>query len=169
MSERVSTLQMAERAIKQGLLEGPERAFFEGWGDRIVCADQGDVSTAIAEALAELGICISIKVTGGPVGAPGNFMEWNASLRIGEIVATHRTAGWDGKAADVVSDAVIRAFAAGGAFRPKDVDSDTDNDGNPVIEVTGTCWVCTPGTEGEVPPPLPDDDGPTAQDLEVLQ
>lgn len=169
MSERVSSLQKAEREIAQGLLEGPERDFFEGWGDRIVCADQGDVRTAIDEAIAKLAICVAIKVSGGPIGAPGNFMEWNASIRIGEVVATHRVAGWDGKAADVVADAVCRAFAAGGAFRPKDLDSREDDAGNPLIEITGTAWVCTPGGEGGMLPPLPDDEGPTAQDLEMLQ
>ena len=168
MSERMSSLQVAEREIARGLLEGPEHEFFEGWGSRIVCADQGDVATAVAEALAGIGICITIKVTAGPIGGPGNFMEWDASVRIGEMVATHRVEGWDGKAADVVADAVLRAFAEGGPFRPKRLVNDNDADGNPVIEITGTTWVCTPGPEGGTPPPLPEDDGPSPQDLEAV-
>lgn len=170
MSERTSSLQVAEREIARFLLEGPERDFFEGWGKNIVCADQGDVATAIAEALAGLGVCLAVKVTGGPIGGRGNFMEWDASIRIGEVVATHRVPGWDGKAADVAADAVLRAFAEGGPFRPKHLDNGEDDNGNPIIEITGTAWVCTPGPEdGETPPPLPEDDGPTAQDLEMLQ
>lgn len=170
MIERDSSLQVAEREIARGLLEGPEGDFFRGWGDRIVCADRGDAEAAVQEALANLGVCIGIKVTGGPVGGPGNFMEWEASVRIGEIVPTHRVEGWDGKAADVVLDAVLRAFAGGAPFRPKNVNSDTDADGNPIIEITGTTWVCTPGPEDGAPPPpeLPEDDGPTAEDLEAL-
>ncbi len=162
MSERMSSLQVAEREIARGLLEGPEGDFFRGWGGRIVCADQGDAQTAVQEALANLGVCISIKATGGPVGGPGNFMEWGASVRIGEIVPTHRVDGWDGKAADVVADAVLRAFARGGAFRPKEVRPDSDADGNPIIEITGTTWVETPGPE------CPEDGAPAAEDLEML-
>ena len=170
MSERTSSLQMAEREIAQFLLEGPERAFFEGWGKNIVCADQGDMQTAIDEALANLGVCITVKVKGGPIGGPGNFMEWDASILIGEMVATHRVPGWDGKSADVVADAILRAFAGGNPFRPKHLNSDADDNGNPIIEITGTAWVCTPGPDGgDMPPPLPEDDGPTAQDLEALQ
>lgn len=170
MSERMSCLQQAEREIARALLEGPEHAFFEGLGKNIVCADQGDVLTAIDEAIANLGVCITVKVSRGPISAPGNFMEWDASILVGEMVATHRVPGWDGKAADVVADAVIRAFASGNPFRPKRLESDADKDGNPIIEITGTTWVCTPGPEdGETPPPLPEDDGPTAQDLEMLQ
>lgn len=170
MSERTSSLQMAEREIARALLEGPEHAFFEGLGKNIVCADQGDMQTAIDEALASLGICITVKVKRGPIGGPGNFMEWDASILVGEMVATHRAGNWDGKAADVVADAILRAFAEGGPFRPKHLDNDSDADGNPIIEITGTAWVCTPGPEGgEMPPPLPEDNGPTAQDLEMLQ
>lgn len=171
MSERTSCFQQAEREIVRGLLEGPEHDFFAGLGKHIVCADQGDVWTAIDEAIASLGICITVKVTGGPVGGPGNCMEWNASILVGEMVATHRVDNWDGKAADVVADAVVRAFACGGAFRPKQVSSDADENGNPIVEITGTCWVCTPGPEGGIPPPPPEEDGegPSAEALEVLQ
>ena len=169
MSERMSCLQLAEREIARALLEGPEHAFFEGLGKNIVCADQGDVLTAIDDALASLGVCITVKVSRGPIGAPGNFMEWDASIFVGEMVAMHRVPGWDGKAADVVADAIIRAFASGTPFRPKRLESDADKDGNPIIEIAGTTWVETPGPEGGFPPPPPEDDGPTAQDLEMLQ
>lgn len=168
MSERTSILQQAEREIARWLLEGPERDFFAGLGKHIVCADQGDVQTAIEEAIASLGICITVKVTGGPVGGPGNWMEWNAAIVVGEMVATHRVDNWDGKAADVVLDAVLRAFADGNPFRPKNVNSDADKDGNPIIEITGTTWVETPGPDCGEPPPPPEDDGPTAEDLEAL-
>lgn len=83
MIARDSSLQVAEREIARGLLEGPENDFFRGWGDRIVCADRGDAQMAVQEALANLGVCIGIKATGGPVGGPGNFMEREASVRIG--------------------------------------------------------------------------------------
>ena len=170
MSERQSCLQQAEREIARWLLEGPEHAFFAGMGGQIVCADQGDLNAAVDEALANLGVCLVVKVTGGPVGGPGNFMEWDASIRIGEIVGTHRVGNWDGKAADVVADAILRAFADGSHFRPKNVSSDADSDGNPIIEITGTTWVETPGPEGGMPPPpeRPEDDGPDAEDLEAL-
>lgn len=155
MSERVSTLQMAEREIARGLLEGPERDFFEGFGSAIVCDDQGEVQTEIDKALAEIGLCIVIKVLRGPIGGAGNLVQWDAAVRIGETVPTHRTDGWDGKAADVVADAVLRAFAMGGAFRPKHMDNDKDEDGNPLIEITGTTWVATPGPACGPIPPLP--------------
>ena len=169
MSERMSSLQVAEREIARGLLEGPERDFFEGLGHAIVCKDAGDVKTAVETALAGVGLCIVIWVRRGPIGGTGNMMEWDASVQIGEMVPTHRVDGWDGKAADVVADAVLRAFAMGGAFRPKDVDNDVDENGNPMIEITGTTWVETPRSACGMPTPFPDDSGPTAQELEELQ
>lgn len=155
MSERTSSLQVAEREIARGLLEGPERDFFEGLGNSIVCEDAGDVKTAVEKALAEVGLCIAIKVLRGQIGGAGNLVQWDASVRIGEMVPTHRVDGWDGKAADVVADAVLRAFAMGGAFRPKEMTNDVDENGNPMIEIFGTTWVATPGPACGMPPPPP--------------
>lgn len=85
-------------------------------------------------------------------------MEWHASVRIGEVVPSHRVDGWDGKAADVVADAVLRAFAIGGAFRPKNMDNSSDDDGNPMIEITGSTWVETPGPSCGMPPRHPEEE-----------
>lgn len=117
---RENLVQRAQAAIKKQLIEGVEAAFFKGWGERIICADPGELLVGLEEALANLGCGIIVTVEGGPV-PHGGEEAWDVQLQIFEAPALNRNERSDGKTAADVLDAVLSTFAWGGAFWPADV------------------------------------------------
>lgn len=116
---RNTMAQAAQAAVRKQLLEGTQAQFFRGWGERIVCADQGELLTSLRETLAALTCGIVIEVVGGP--APHwQAEDWDAEITIFENPLLNRPG--DGKTCDTVLDAVLCAFAEGGAFWPEKVD-----------------------------------------------
>ena len=115
---RETFTQRAQANIKKQLLEHPATAqFFRGMGDRIICADPGELLTTLAEKIAGLSLGIIIEVVGGPLPRWGEE-QWDAEITIFENPVLNRAGNWDGKSADVVLDAVARCFADCGAFVP---------------------------------------------------
>ena len=118
MNPRNTIIQQAQAAIKKQLLEGAEAQFFRGWGDNIVCKDPGDLLATRDELLAGLKCGLVVEVLGGP--APGWGTEsWDAQITVMECPSLNRPG--DGKTADTVMEAILRAFLDGGAFHPDDV------------------------------------------------
>lgn len=119
-SARQTMTQRAQEAVKKQLLEGSQAQFFRGWGERIITADPGELLTSLAETLAGLSCGIIVECAGGP--APHWAEEdWKMVLTIFENPLLNRGSGSDGKTCDTVMEAVLLAFADGGAFWPKDV------------------------------------------------
>lgn len=118
---RQTLTQTAQANIKRQLLEGNQAQFFRGMGDAIIAADPGALLTMLAESIAGISLGIIIEVVGGP--APHwDIEEANAEITIFENPIVNRAQGSNGKTADVVLDAVLLAFADGGAFYPKSFD-----------------------------------------------
>lgn len=118
---RQTLTQRAQEAIKKQLLEGSEAQFFRGWGDRIITADPGEMLTSLAETIAGLSCGILVECVGGPAPHYGQE-EWMAVLTIFENPTLNRSGNWDGKTCDTVLDAVLCAFADGGALHTTKVD-----------------------------------------------
>lgn len=117
---RQTLTQRAQAAVKRQLLEGSEAQFFRNWGDRIVAADPGELLASLAETLAGLTCGIVIECAGGPAPHHGEE-DWKMVLTIFENPVLNRGSGGDGKTCDTVLDAVLCAFADGGAFWPEEV------------------------------------------------
>lgn len=134
---RKSMMQTAAENIRRDLLEGCEADFFTGVD--IIRADKGDLDTAIAEAIARLGLCLIVEVAGGPAPLLCDPTEWDAVITIVETPALSRAEGGSGKTADLALDAVLATFIEGGHFRPTEVRPLSGKD--LVIEVRGKTTV----------------------------
>ena len=117
-SARQTLTQRAQAAVKKQLLEGSQAQFFRGWGEKIITADPGELLTSLAETLAGLSCGIIVECAGGPAPHWGEE-DWKMVLTIFENPLLNRPG--DGKTCDTVLDAVLLAFADGGAFWTKDV------------------------------------------------
>lgn len=116
-SARRTLTQRAQEAVKKQLLNGTQEQFFRGWGDKIITADPGELLTSLAETLAGLSCGIIVECAGGPVPHWGEE-DWKMVLTIFENPLLNRGSGSDGKTCDTVMEAVLLAFADGGAFWP---------------------------------------------------
>lgn len=118
---RQTLTQTAQANIKRQLLEGNQAQFFRGMGNAIIAADPGELAAMLAETIAGISLGIIIEVVGGPT-PHYDIEDANAEITIFENPVINRAQGSNGKTADVVLDAVLLAFADGGAFWPKSFD-----------------------------------------------
>lgn len=135
---RRSFLQDAQAEIVKQLQEGAEKQFFAGV--KILSADNKDLAAEIDRAIAEIGLGVVVEILGGPMPAPEDPTEWNATISVVENPVINRAAGGSGKAADVVVDAIMRAFSAGGWFAPQEIAA-VPADSLLLWEIKGKCCV----------------------------
>ena len=137
MSKRLSFIQEAQENIKRQMLEQCcDKEFFRDLN--ILTADKGDLLTEIEKVIGSLGLVLVIEVTGGPMPIIEQATEWNASINIIETPTLARGENSDGKTADVVLDAVLRAFANGGYFVGKTIKMTPTESGIVIYTVEGT-------------------------------
>ena len=79
----------------------------------VIGQDKGDVLTAVQEAIAKMGLCVVVEVTGGDVKYPDvgvGAIAAKVAFIISENVLINRADGGTGKTADDATDEILVAF-----------------------------------------------------------
>lgn len=135
---RKSFIQDAQTEIVKQLQEGSEKQFFASVD--ILSADNKDFAAEINRAVAQIGLAVIVEILGGPMPIPDDPTEWNALITVTENPTVNRSEGGSRKAADVVVDAIMRAFRDGGWFAPTEITA-VPADDLLIWEIKGKCII----------------------------